>query len=160
MRCLELATEVRLLAVDAGPAFYSAVAVAVADGGGPFPKALDLIAAADAHAGGASCAAVVAVSARLARERAAAPAAALAAALAAHPAWLGRPTATRAAALNATARACARGGDLEGGLALLAALRGGALAVDDGTFAALSLAALAGGRPDLAEELLEERDYL
>ena len=62
--------------------------------------------------------------------------------------------------LEAAARACGRGGELDAGLELLGRLREGGLAVDDGTYSALSLACLGAGRAELATELLEERDYL
>lgn len=110
--------------------------------------------------GSLPCDAVTAVFWRLARELQAAEALALIDTLSAAGTWDDRPPTTRGAALNAAARACGRGGDLDGGLALLARLREGGHAVEDGTYSALSLASLAAGRPDLSEELLEERDYL
>lgn len=48
----------------------------------------------------------------------------------------------------------------ESSLQLLDDLREEGLRIEDGTFGAVALAALAAGRPDLSEELLEERDYL
>lgn len=163
VRCLELATEVRVLKLALPAGAYGAAARAVADGGGPWQKAVDLLTAGAGAEGDLeplACDAVTAVFSRLARETQGAAACALLDALTAAGAFADRPPATRGAALNATARACGRGGDLDGGLALLDALRGGGLAIEDGTFSAMSLACLAAGRPDLSEELLEERDYL
>lgn len=154
----------RVLKVALPPGALGAAARAVADGGGPWPKAVDLLTAAAAMPADDDaehplpCASIVAVFSRLAREQQGAAARTLLTELAST--FASRPPTTRSAALNAAARACGRSGDLEGGLALLAQLRDQGLAVEDGTFSALSLASLAAGRPDLSEELLEERDFL
>ena len=49
----------------------------------------------------------------------------------------------------------------EASLALLDDMREDAeLRIEDGTFGAVALAALSMGKPELSEELIEERDYL
>lgn len=162
--CVDLATEVRVLRLALPPGPLGAAARAVADCGGPWTKAVDLLAAAaaappaDAHP--LECLPFVAVFSQLAREKQGAAARDLLDTLTAAGAFDGRPPATRGAALNAAARACGRGGELDAGLELLGRLREGGLAVDDGTYSALSLACLGAGRAELATELLEERDYL
>lgn len=48
----------------------------------------------------------------------------------------------------------------EASLSLLDDMREADLAIEDGTFGSVALAALSMGEPELSEELLEERDYL
>ena len=48
----------------------------------------------------------------------------------------------------------------EASLSLLDDVRDAKLQIEDGTFGSVALAALAMGKPELSEELLEERDYL
>ena len=48
----------------------------------------------------------------------------------------------------------------EASLSLLDDMREGNLRIEDGTFGSVALAALAMSKPELSEELMEERDYL
>ena len=48
----------------------------------------------------------------------------------------------------------------EASLSLLDDMREGGMRIEDGTFGSVALAALAMGKPELSEELMEERDYL